>query len=127
MTPAAYIKGILTENIEKIKPLSAEHVHAFFIPSDDQTTTDPILVVSEIPDENSDYGNDIPIQKGKRIQVEFYYPKDYSEDMSEIERLVEQLLLNNRIYCFSNAGHILTPDSQNINNTLKFNYKQEVI
>ncbi|MDN7145267.1 DUF806 family protein [Liquorilactobacillus mali] len=127
MTPAAYVKGILTDNINTLEPLSVDHIYAFLIPQSEDTTAEPVLVVSEAPDYDFDYGNNVPIQNGKRIQIEFYYPKDYAEDMEAIESAVEKLLLSKGIYCFSNAGHVITPDSENIINTLKFNYIKEVI
>ncbi|MFT8392396.1 MAG: hypothetical protein ABF624_00125 [Liquorilactobacillus ghanensis] len=127
MEPAKYIKRILVDNISELTGLSAEHIHALYIPGTDKTTTEPILVVSEIPDDSADYGNDTPVVKYKRVQIDFRYPKNFMKDMEAIEDSVESLLLSQRVNCFSNAGHILSPDSQNIVNTLKFNYTKEEI
>ncbi|MCI1699994.1 DUF806 family protein [Liquorilactobacillus nagelii] len=127
MTPAAYVKSLLDESISTIPELDSGHIHSFFIPSDDNNNNSPIIVVSEIPSGTDEYGNDFPILEQKKVQLEIYYPKDYVGDMSNIESALKNILLNNSIYCFSDAGHVITPDSKNIINTLKFNYNKEVM
>lgn len=126
MTSASYVRNILADEIEQLPNLSVEHIHAFFI-GNDLTNTDPILVITELPDYSQDYGNSRPVSVKKQVQIEFYYPKDYQEDMSAIEQAVKDLLLANDLYCNSDAGHVLTPDTQNIENTLKFIYSKEEI
>lgn len=125
MTPAAYILGLINDNIDSIDHLSSEHVHAFMIDPSDNTTTELILVVSELTDDGSDYGNDTEINIIRQVQLTFYYPPDYQYDMTAIEKGVKRVLFSKNIRCFSDAGHVMTPDNQNITNTLKFKYKEE--
>lgn len=125
MTPAAYILGLINDSIDSIDHLSSEHVHAFMIDPSDNTTTELILVVSELTDDGSDYGNDTEINIIRQVQLTFYYPPDYQYDMTTIEKSVKRVLFSNNIRCFSDAGHVMTPDNQNITNTLKFKYKEE--
>lgn len=125
MTPAAYILGLINDNIASIDHLSSEHVHAFMIDPSDNTTTELILVVSELTDDGSDYGNDTEINIIRQVQLTFYYPPDYQYDMTVIEKSVKRVLFSKNIRCFSDAGHVMTPDNQNITNTLKFKYKEE--
>lgn len=125
MTPAAYILGLINDNIDSIDHLSSEHVHAFMIDPSDNTTTELILVVSELTDDGSDYGNDTEINIIRQVQLTFYYPPDYQYDMTTIEKSVKRVLFSKNIRCFSDAGHVMTPDNQNITNTLKFKYKEE--
>lgn len=112
-------------NVEQITGLSAEHIHTFFIPQNDNPKRDAILVISELSDPGAEYGNGIKFQTEKAVQLQFYYPPDYTDDMQGIEDSVEHTLLSKNIRCYDNAGHVLTPDSQNIINTLKFRYIEE--
>ena len=121
MTPANYVIQILKQ--EKVPGLGVEHIHAFSIGTD--MTTEPILVVSELPDYSQDSGNDEPVGYRKMVQLQFYYSKDYSGDMDGLEALVRRVLYKHRIYQNSNAGHVMTPDTENIINTLKFIYYKE--
>lgn len=113
------------ENIEQIPKLSAEHIHTFFVPPNEKSTVDAIIVIEELTNDEADYGNGIKFQSKRKAQLSFYYPPDYTGDMASIEKSVEDILLNHRVRCYSDAGHVLTPDSQNIINTLKFNYIEE--
>nr|WP_241259165.1 DUF806 family protein [Ligilactobacillus pobuzihii] len=115
----------MVNKIEQITELSAEHIHTFFIPQNDNPKQDPILIISELSDQDAGYGNGMKFQSEKAVQLQFYYPPDYTGDMQDIESSVERTLLNENIRCYDNAGHVLTPDSQNIINTLKFNYIEE--
>lgn len=126
MTPAARTKSILVSEINKIQNIGVDHIHTFFIGNDDMDT-EPILLITEAPDYSSDSGNDQIIMSKKRIQIEFYYPKNYEFDMSAIERSVKAVLQKYRFYCNSDAGHVITPDTENITNTLKFIYNEEEI
>ncbi|KZD98436.1 hypothetical protein FBR6_1981 [Lactiplantibacillus plantarum] len=47
--------------------------------------------------------------------------------MDAIESGLKQVLLTNDIRCYSDYGQTLTPDSESITNTLKFNYIKEAI
>ncbi|MBE1727401.1 DUF806 family protein [Lactobacillus plantarum] len=127
MTSAAFIRSILVSQLDWIPQISADHVHTFFIPESDNSDDALIVVISEIPDDGQSYGNDTPFETTKQVQLQFYYPDEYSEDMDLIENTVKKVLLENRIRCFSDAGHIRSPDSKNITNTLKFKYIKEAI
>ena len=127
MTPAAYVKSVLVTELNQIPEISVEHVHAFFIPKNETSTDEAIIVISDLPEYGTDYGNDSPYQAIKQVQVQFYYPPDYEADMDVIENEVKQQLLANRIRCFSDAGHIYSPDTKNITNTLKFRFTKEAI
>lgn len=125
MTPAAYVRSVIESRIDDIPNLSSEHVHAFMIDPSDNTKEDLILVISELVDGGSSYGNDQELDIIRQVQLTFYYPPNYEFDMSEIEKSVKQVLFDQRIRCFSDAGHVMTPDNQNIINTLKFKYTEE--
>lgn len=125
MTPAAYVRSVIEAKIDAIPNLNLEHVHTFMIDPSDNTKEDLILVISELVDGGSSYGNDQELDIIRQVQLIFYYPPNYEFDMSEIEKSVKQVLFDQRIRCFSDAGHVMTPDSQNIINTLKFKYTEE--
>lgn len=125
MTPTAKVVSLLKTNIDKLEGLKKEHIHAFMIPPQDNTKTDPIIVVSEAGGGRHDYGNSHPIYERGRLQIEFYYPKNYTKDMQKTEHDVRSFLFDQNYICYSNAGHVMTPDTQNITNTLKFNYITE--
>ena len=123
MTPTAKVVALLqAANLDGLK---AEHVHAFMIDKNDWSNADCVVRVSELPDGRHEYGNAVPINEGKSVQVDFYYPKNYKQDMDLIERSVKSFLFAHKIRCESDAGHVMTPDNQSITNTLKFNYKEE--
>lgn len=124
MTPTAKVVALLqAANIDGLK---AEHIHAFMIDKNDWSNTDCVVRVSELPDGRHEYGNAVPINEDKSVQVDFYYPKNYKQDMDSIERSVKSFLFAHKIRCESDAGHVMTPDNQSITNTLKFNYKEEL-
>lgn len=122
MTPTARVISLLSSNLDKLPGLEEEHIHAFTIGRDDFDNKTCIVVVSEMPAGSHDFGNDTVIGTYRRIQIDFYYPKDYTGDMDLIEKSVKSFLRAHRIRCFSDAGHVMTPDTENIINTLKFNY-----
>lgn len=125
MTPAAYVRSVIESRIDDIPNLSSEHVHTFMIDPNDNIKEDLILVISELVDGGSSYGNDQELDITRQVQLIFYYPPNYEFDMSEIEKSVKQVLFDQQIRCFSDAGHVMTPDNQNIINTLKFKYTEE--
>lgn len=127
MTPAAYVRSVIEVKIDAIPNLSLEHVHTFMIDPNDNTKDELILVISELVDGGSSYGNDQELNIMRQVQLIFYYPPNYEFDMSEIEKSVKQVLFDQRIRCFSDAGHVMTPDNQNIINTLKFKYTEEEV
>lgn len=104
--------------------LSLDNVYTFYI--DENASFDEVLMlITETVSMGDDYGNNEVLYSNRRIQIDLYYPKDYTEDMTLIERDLKKLLRKNGIYCYSDAGHILTLDSERITNTLKFNFKME--
>lgn len=124
MTPAAYVYGILADNIDSIPGLTSDDICTFDV--DDSASSDVIVLITEEPGMGDDYGNDNVLYSNKRVQIDFYYPRDYVGDMDELERHLKQVLRGHEVYCCSDAGHVLSLDSKNITNTLKFNFKMEV-
>lgn len=124
MTPAAYIYSIIANNISEVPNLSLDNVYTFYI--DENASFDEVLMlITETVSMGDDYGNNEVLYSNRRIQIDLYYPKDYTEDMNLIEQNLKKVLRSNGIYCYSDAGHILTLDSARITNTLKFNFKME--
>lgn len=126
MTPTAYIVGMLVDNAQELG-LTTDNIQAFMIDEDFVDNGEPIVVVSENTAGQHDFGNNDPISTLRRIQIEFYYPKDYEGDMDLIEKSVKSFLRAQDIKCYSDAGHIIAPDSHNIMNTLRFNYLERNI
>lgn len=124
MTPAAYVYGILADKIDSIPGLKSDDIFTFDV--DDSAGSDVIVLITEEPGMGDDYGNDNVLYSNKRVQIDFYYPRDYVGDMDELERHLKQVLREHEVYCCSDAGHVLSLDSKNITNTLKFNFKMEV-
>lgn len=127
MTPTAQVVSLLKQNAKSLPGIESKHVHAFMINQNDWDDQHCILRVSEIPAGQHDYGNAVPIYTRKAIQIEFYYPKDYADDMDLTEKSVKSFLFAHHIRCYSDAGHVITPDTKNIENTLKFNLVKEGI
>lgn len=124
MTPAAYIYSIIANNILEVPNLSLDNVYTFYI-DENASFNEVLMLITETVSMGDDYGNNEVLYSNRRIQIDLYYPKDYTEDMTLIERDLKKLLRKNGIYCYSDAGHILTLDSERITNTLKFNFKME--
>lgn len=122
MTPAAKIVGILQENVDSFPDILTDNICTYMIGENNVDNQHVILVVSEDSAGSHEFGNDLVIGTIRRISIQFYYPKNYEKDMDLIEKSVESFLRTKRIKCYLNAGHVMTPDSQNITNTLKFNY-----
>ena len=127
MTPTAKIVSLLKKNTDPLPGLTANHIHAFMIKSSDWSNTDCVVRVSELPAGAHEYGNAVPINEKKAVQLEFYYPTNYQGDMDLTEKSVKSFLFAHNIRCSSDAGHVITPDNGNIENTLKFNYLEEDI
>lgn len=122
MTPAAKIVGLLADNLDRLTGVTAENLYAYQIDDQNYDTTNVILVVTEDSAGDHEFGNGDVISTIRRVSIQFYYPKDFDDDMAKIEKSVEAFLRTRRIRCYLDAGHVLTPDTQNITNTLKFNY-----
>lgn len=124
MTPAAYVYRIIADNIASIPGIDVDHVYTFYI-DDDPVAPDVFVLITETVGMSDDYGNNETVYSNKRVQIDLYYPKDYDQDMAALERQLKQVLRDYEVYCYSDAGHVLTLDSKNITNTLKFNLKME--
>lgn len=124
MTPTAKIVSLLTNNVDVLIGLKPDNICAYKIDEENIDNTNAILVVSEDADGERDVGNDNILSTVRRVSIMFYYPTNYTGDMDLIERTVESFLYAHGIRRYLNAGHVLTPDSENITNTLKFNYKE---
>lgn len=123
MTPTAQVVHLLKQS--NIPGISSGHVHAYMIDPRDWSNTDCILRVSELPAGGHEYGNAVPINEKKAVQIDFYYPREYTNDMDLMEASVKSFLFAHKYRCYSDAGHVITPDSKSITNTLKFNYLKE--
>lgn len=124
MTPTARIVALLTNNVDVLVGIRPDNICAYKINEENVNNTNAILVVSEDADGERDVGNDNILSTVRRVSIMFYYPTNYTGDMDLIERTVESFLYAHGIRRYLNAGHILTPDTENITNTLKFNYKE---
>ena len=125
MTPAAYVYSIISDNIGDIPGIVPENIFTFYI-DDSSVSSDVLVLITEDVGTGDDYGNDNVLYSNKRVQIDFYYPRDYVGDMDELERHLKQVLREHEVYCCSDAGHVLSLDSKNLTNTLKFNFKMEV-
>lgn len=125
MTPTAKIVDLLSDNIDKLVGITSENICVYMIDEENVDNQNVILVVSEDSDSQRDVGNNTILSTIKRITIMFYYPINYTEDMDSIEKSVESFLYAHKIRRYLNAGHVLTPDSKNITNTLKFSYKED--
>lgn len=125
MTPTAKIVGLLTDNVDNLVGIKTDNICAYKIDEENVDNANAILVVSEDADGEREMGNDDILSTVKRISIMFYYPINYTGDMDLIEKTVESFLYAHGIRRYLNAGHVLTPDTENITNTLKFNYTEE--
>ena len=124
MTPAMIVTNLLIDNLDKLPGLTEDNICTYSIDNDNVDDTNLIIVVGENSAGDADYGNNDVISTHRRIQIQFYYPKGYQEDMALIEKKVKAFLHAHAYRCYADAGHILTPDTMNILNTLKFNYQE---
>lgn len=127
MTPTAKVISLLEDNIDNLPGLISDNIYAYKIDNDNVDNTNVILVVSENSAGEHSFGNNDVLCTKRIIQVEFYYPFDFSEDMDLIEQSVKSFLRANGYKCYLDAGHVMSPDSENIVNTLKFNFFEEDI
>lgn len=125
-TPASDIVQLLRQNCDKFEGLKEDNIYAYMIDPDNDNQEDAILVVEELPQKGHIYGNGMPIAERRRLQITFYYPRDYSLDMEGLETKIQSFLVTQCYYCYANAGHTITPDTRNITNTLKFNFIKEI-
>lgn len=126
-TGVGKVVTLLKQHANEFEDILPEHIHGYMISPDDTSNDKPIILVSELTRGRHLYGNNIPFASKKRIQIQFYFPRDYELDMEKLEESIELFLLQNNYYCYQNAGHVMTPDNQQLTNTLKFNYTKELI
>lgn len=124
---AAEVAMLLQDNSDKFEGLSADHIHAFMIPESDTQNELPIVVVSEVPRKKRVYANNIPVTELGRIQLTYYAPPTFDGDLESLARSVEAFLLSQGFAEYSEAGWAMTPDSQNLTNTYKFNYVKDLL
>lgn len=124
-TDVATVVSLLKQNTDKFTDILPEHIHGLMISPDDTSDDKPIILVTEITRGRHLYGNNVPIATKKRVQLSFYYPRDYEKDIDKLETTIELFLVGKNYYCYQNAGHVMTPDNRQITNTLKFNYIKE--
>lgn len=125
MTPVAKIVGLLTDNVAKLKGVVPDNICAYKIDNENVDNQHVILVVSEDSDGQRENGNNTILTTTKRISIMYYYPINYTGDMDLTEKSVESFLRTQKIYRYLNAGHVITPDTENITNTMKFNYQED--
>lgn len=124
MTPAGTVTSLLIDSLDKLPGLTEGNICTYSIDNDNVDDTNLIIVVGENAAGDADYGNNDVISTHRRIQIQFYYPKDYQEDMALIEKSVKAFLRTRGYRCYADAGHMITLDTMNILNTLKFNYQE---
>lgn len=124
MTPTAKIIGLLTDNVKELNDVTPDNICAFKIDNENVDNTHVILVVSEDSDGQRDMGNDTILSTTRRVSIMYYYPINYTGDMDLTEKSVESFLRAHKIYRYLNAGHVMTPDTENITNTMKFTYQE---
>lgn len=121
LSPVAEVVHILKTN--KITGVDAINIHAFLIPQNDWDLK-PILQVNEITNYPDTFGNNEVIDNDLAIQVQVYYPADYSDDMTATETSIKSAMKSNGYRIYDNGVHTKTPDG-NILITIKFNIKKE--
>lgn len=121
MTPTAKIVTLLSDHADELG-LLVDNICPFMIDGENVDDQHPIIVVSEDLAGSHDFGNNGVLGTFRRLSIQLYYPKNYTGDMALIEKKIKVFLRNQDIRCYLDAGHMITPDNQNILNTLKFNF-----
>lgn len=124
MTLASEIRQVIVNSIEKLPNVSSDQIHTFGIKANDWADDKPVFLITEISNNGSGYGDNEATYLQQQAQVQIYYPKDYVGDMDDLENQLKQVMRLARYYCFSDNGHILTPDDGQLMATLKFNHKK---
>lgn len=122
MTATATVVALLKNNSDQLTNIASTNIHAYSISAADWTDDAPLILVTDIGRSVSLYGNDNVGRELEEIQIQLYYPANYTGDMDMIESALITVLRANKYYCSSNAGHVMTPDTKNILNTLKFKH-----
>lgn len=121
-TEAAKVVTLLKTHTNEFPQLKSEHIHAYMISDEDNNQTDAIVVVKELNRGRRDMANNTAIREIKRIEIDFYYPKNYTQDMEGLEQQVESFLHAYGYEQYSEAGRTMTPDTQNFINTYRYSY-----
>ncbi|MCJ8184808.1 DUF806 family protein [Lactiplantibacillus pentosus] len=120
MTPASKVVALLKENATTLVDIDAANIHAFKIADSDWVDDAPIILVTEIDVDPYIYGNGVAVKAYDEIQIQFYYPADYDQDMNTIEESLKVVMFQNGYHVFSIGGHAITPDTKNTIQTIKF-------
>ncbi|WP_334427233.1 MULTISPECIES: DUF806 family protein [unclassified Levilactobacillus] len=124
MTLAADVRSVLVESIDKLNGVAAANIHTYAIPPTDKTDDKPVFLITEISNNESRYGNNNPTGLTQQPQIQIYYPKDYVLSMDELEISMKQIMRQAGYLCFSDTGHSMTPDDQQMMVTMKFNHNK---
>lgn len=124
MTLAADMQKVLATNASQLPNVEVNNIHSYNIPINDWTTDKPIFLITEIANNDVEFGDNDPVVRQAQVQIQIYYPKDYSQDMDLLEQNLKNILRTNGWYCFSDTGHFLTPDDNQILVTMKFNQQK---
>lgn len=124
MTLAADVRSVLVEQIDKLNGVAAANIHTYAIPPTDKTDDKPVFLITEISNNESGYGNNEPTDLAQQPQIQIYYPKDYVLSMDELEVSMKKVMRQDGYLCFSDTGHSMTPDDQQMMVTMKFNHNK---
>lgn len=124
MTLAADVRSVLVEQIKKLDGVAAVNIHTYTIPPTDKTDDKPVFLITEIANDEAGYGNNNPTNLAQKPQIQIYYPKDYSLSMDSLESNLKGLMRAAGYYCFSDTGHFMSPDDQQMMVTMKFNHNK---
>ncbi len=123
-TSANELRTVLVAGLSGV---DAQNIHCYMIKTTDWTADRPVILITEISNNDVVFGSDDVLGRQPQTQVQVYYPPDYPGDMDELENNLKTLLRQNGWYCFSDTGHFISPDDQQIMDTMKFNrLKMEV-
>lgn len=120
MTPASKVVALLKANTATLVNIDSSNIHAYKIADSDWVDDTPIILVTEIDVDTYLYGNGVAVKAYDEVQIQFYYPADYDQDMNTIEESLKVVMSNNGYHFFSIGGHAITPDTENIIQTIKF-------
>lgn len=127
MTIASDVRSILVESIESLPGVVAANIHTYRIPPDDWTDDKPVFLITEIVDNEVGYGNNNPTRLAQQVQIQIYYPLQYTADISQLHLQLKSVMREAGYRCYSGTGLFDTPDEQNQMATLKFNHTKELI
>lgn len=124
MTLAADVRSVLVKSIELLPGVATANIHTYAIPPIDKTDDKPVFLITEISNNETGYGNNEPTDLAQQPQIQIYYPKDYALSMDELETSMSKVMRQAGYLCFSDTGHSMTPDDQQMMVTMKFNHNK---